>query len=794
MFLRRAAMLSPLLLLAAGLMACGGGGSGSPPQPKPTISSFAATPSAMTPGSSSTLAWSVTGATSVSIDQGVGTVSGTSVTVAPTATTTYTLTATNSSGTTAATVTVSVGPAPLIASFVATPSWVTTGQSSKLVWSVNGARGLAIDQGVGTVTSTSAPVTPTADTTYTLTASNQFGSTTASASLAVFQPPTVWFAPDNFLFNGSVDYLDLFNSSAPWAQAASHVRVFKLYQQMVGSLPDADLSKIFTDLKRRHIALAFEFGPLTPDGCGDGIEGFAGVGAVQFAQRIRDLGGSPQYIAFDEPYQHASDLNTCHWTPTQVAQNAAQSVAQIRSIFPDVIFGDIEAVPPGDTVTTWLDGYQQWVDAWQATTGTPFAFFDFDVGWDGDWKPAVAALARALKLRHIPIGQIYIGSPSAGNDSDWATSAEQRITELETHGGPIADQLIFQSWEYYPKHLLPESDPTTFTHQINRYYRTRTAMAATISSRSIQGQLTAQGSGSPVANAALTVTATPLSGAGQQATYSTAGTIPLGTQFVTFGIRAGTECGWPLPAAFSVSNFTLDAGPAGAIGADFTNQLAGWSVSGSPSVIQVNNGILQVVVKLGESLNMDPAPIPFSAVGMPYMFSVNATVPSGSRGNACFISIFQNATAEFSRVVIPLRPQPISVGSVQTAADGRFSVDLGTLPPVNLQLWVYYAGSDTLWPAAAGIAVGNAPSLSVTTASLSAGTVGTAYSQPLIATGGFTPYLWVGSGLPPGLLLHQDGTVSGTPKTAGSYTVSVSVVDDSDPPQIVDLSLPIMIQ
>ncbi len=68
-----------------------------------------ASPTSITSGAASTLTWSSTNATSVSINQGIGTVatSGTR-SVSPTATTTYTLTATNSSGSVTATATVTV--------------------------------------------------------------------------------------------------------------------------------------------------------------------------------------------------------------------------------------------------------------------------------------------------------------------------------------------------------------------------------------------------------------------------------------------------------------------------------------------------------------------------------------------------------------------------------------------------------------------------------------------------------------------------------------------------------------
>ena len=63
----------------------------------------------------------------------------------------------------------------------------------------------------------------------------------------------------------------------------------------------------------------------------------------------------------------------------------------------------------------------------------------------------------------------------------------------------------------------------------------------------------------------------------------------------------------------------------------------------------------------------------------------------------------------------------------------------------------------------------------ITTESLSNGTVGTAYSQTLAATGSDTIIWSVSNGsLPDGLTLNKDtGEISGTPTTAGSYTFTI---------------------
>ncbi len=82
--------------------------------PAPTIAQFSAEPTSIQRGQSSTLRWQVSGnVTSVTIDQGVGTVQNTgSRSVSPADSTTYTLTATGPGGPSTATATVSVSSPP----------------------------------------------------------------------------------------------------------------------------------------------------------------------------------------------------------------------------------------------------------------------------------------------------------------------------------------------------------------------------------------------------------------------------------------------------------------------------------------------------------------------------------------------------------------------------------------------------------------------------------------------------------------------------------------------------------
>ena len=160
----------------------------------PTITSFAASPTSVSAGASSTLSWATAGASSIAITPGTftSTSASGSTSMNPTATTAYTLTATNASGSTTAMVTVSVNTAgaPVISSFTASPTNITLGSSATLIWAATGATSIAITPGTFTSASASGStsVSPTATTTYTLTATNAKGSTASAAKVSVTAP------------------------------------------------------------------------------------------------------------------------------------------------------------------------------------------------------------------------------------------------------------------------------------------------------------------------------------------------------------------------------------------------------------------------------------------------------------------------------------------------------------------------------------------------------------------------------------------------------------------------------
>jgi len=164
----------------------------------PQIIRFEANPVTITPGQSSTLSWTTTGAATVNIQPTLGNqpLNG-SASVTPTATTTYTLTATSTDGhsvTAPITVTVAPGSVPQVVVFSANPQTISAGQTSKLCWQVNGATSISVT-GVGSNLNANdcANVSPTTTTTYTLTATNATGMIQANATVNVGQVQIISF-------------------------------------------------------------------------------------------------------------------------------------------------------------------------------------------------------------------------------------------------------------------------------------------------------------------------------------------------------------------------------------------------------------------------------------------------------------------------------------------------------------------------------------------------------------------------------------------------------------------------
>ncbi len=175
-----------LAVLLLSLAACGTG-----PHAGPPTATLTADHSSITAGTPATLTWTTSGATSVSIDNGVGNVpaNGTAQ-VSPTATTTYTLTAAGSGGSATAQVTINV-TAPTTVTITAAPATINRGQNSVLTVTATGSQSVVISNNVDATTITlpaaggTATVMPAKTTIYTATATSSSGTPNATATTTV---------------------------------------------------------------------------------------------------------------------------------------------------------------------------------------------------------------------------------------------------------------------------------------------------------------------------------------------------------------------------------------------------------------------------------------------------------------------------------------------------------------------------------------------------------------------------------------------------------------------------------
>ena len=104
---------------------------------------------------------------------------------------------------------------------------------------------------------------------------------------------------------------------------------------------------------------------------------------------------------------------------------------------------------------------------------------------------------------------------------------------------------------------------------------------------------------------------------------------------------------------------------------------------------------------------------------------------------------------------------------------------------IHIQFTQFAGSVSTISLSGTGLAQSPTNPLTLTTAaSMPGGSVGTAYTTTLQASGGTTPYSWsISSGaLPAGLTLAAaSGTISGTPTTAGIFSFTAKVTDSTAP-------------
>jgi uncharacterized membrane protein len=253
---------------------------------------------------------------------------------------------------------------------------------------------------------------------------------------------------------------------------------------------------------------------------------------------------------------------------------------------------------------------------------------------------------------------------------------------------------------------------------------------------------------------------------GVQYTSGSLSVSPITTAIWSWSISQGQ-----LPPGLGISpsgnSTTISGTPTAAGTYSFTVQAVyGISTNGIRTV--VTQAYTVVIAAPVSPIGISPTTLPSGAVGVTYLQYLTATGGYGA------------GTYSFSLELTNGGSLPPGLAISGTGAIG------GTPSQAGIFIFAVHVVSLSANGAAVSASQGytiniNPAPLAITTTSLPSGTVGTAYSQTLAATGGTPPYTWqTGSGsLPGGLTLSSSGTISGTPNSAGSFTFQVGVSDSA---------------
>ena len=241
------------------------------------------------------------------------------------------------------------------------------------------------------------------------------------------------------------------------------------------------------------------------------------------------------------------------------------------------------------------------------------------------------------------------------------------------------------------------------------------------------------------------------------------------------------------------------------VGAGFPNAWVGTVTSGSSYTLQQQDtgtsrattetsvvsspGSYTGSFSLSASANWSAVIATFSAAAAVVPPTVTtSSLPSGTVGSSYIATL--TASGGVTPYAWSISAGALPAGLSLSSSSGAISGTPTTAGTNSFTVQVKDANNQT-GTASLSIAV-NSPALAVTTSSLPAGTVGSAYSATLAASGGTAPYTWsitTGS-LPAGLTLAPaSGLISGTPTTAGTSGFTVQVKDANNQTATASLSI-----
>jgi hypothetical protein len=315
------------------------------------------------------------------------------------------------------------------------------------------------------------------------------GSVVTPSTTAVKATAAIWLHPlppgtsdpSNPPDSGSIDFLKLFASDAPWPIAVAHTQVIGLYAGWIVSIDDQDLQSLVTFLNAHNMGIEIEAPAMQALAtCGTGVEGYAPYGVslhdftLAYLQRLKQLNAQVAYLKVDEPFYFGNvtnDPRSCNFSLTNIASQVGQYTRLVKTVYPSAQVGDVEPVfADGGYPMATAAALAQWHQTYQQVTGAAFPFFFADIDWSNPtWPALVKTLEAQTRQQGMNFGIIYIGDQTDTSDLEWTSKAYARFQAYQLTNAGTPDYVLFQSWEPHPTYCLPESDSTTFTGLIDAY-------------------------------------------------------------------------------------------------------------------------------------------------------------------------------------------------------------------------------------------------------------------------------------------------------------------------------------
>lgn len=267
----------------------------------------------------------------------------------------------------------------------------------------------------------------------------------------------------------------------------------------------------------------------------------------------------------------------------------------------------------------------------------------------------------------------------------------------------------------------------------------------------------------------VTITATSAADATKQASASitvtspaltiTTSALPNGVTGVAYNATVAAT-GGTTPYTWSITAGMLPPG----VGLSTTSG----AISGTPSAGGTYNVSMQVTDARGQVASKSLS-LAIAAV----LVITTSSLPNGTAGVAYSATL--TASSGTPPVTWMLASGQLPAG-LSLSTSGTLSGTPTTVSSYNFTVQAKDSGGQSASKACIVVVTS---ALSIVTTSLPGGTVGTAYSAAISATGGTAPYAFsVASGqLPGGLSLSASGSLSGTPTTSGSFNFSLQAAD-----------------